>query len=1302
MGQASLARKGNALYVALALGLLLLLVPSSQAIADEEFCPTGEGAGQCAAPEGLSSLRGVAVDQENGRLYAVDRSNNRVDAFSEGGDFLFAFGWGVDTGAATLETCTEASGCQKGLAGSGAGQFEKPTKIAVDNDPTSPNHHFVYVVDQVSFRVELFNPNGAPGTPVAFIRSIGSKGEGPGQFLERISIAVGPGGILHVLDDISTELTKHRLQRFQTSGAQIVSPPPAECILLPEEGRAISLAVDSTGNSWVASAQPRAIRKYAPDCSPLLLAEESDEIEGGELAIDESDNLFAAQSELRDAASGSFRVIAAYNAAGEIQRRFGYGRIPLAPRLEGLAARNDGQDIFASVRQAGFLLKRLDLPPAPPPSPGPLPAPPSLEIKNLGSTKATLFAEVNPEGKATDVHFEYLTAAEFADQGGFEGSATKVTPTKPLGAEGFKLKATDAEIGCPDPATEAGEPGNDCLIPETTYRSRAVAANGDNLTGTGESSAEGPTFTTNASLEIGEVWASGVGTDTARLNGEVRPNSIPATGFFEYVDDTTFQADVKKAEEEGKTSEEAIDAGFSHATKAPAGAPLDFGAGAGFVTRGVAIYPLLSGTIYHYRLVGENPLIEEPVIGEAEELHTFSPPQTDSCSNNSSRIGAGSFLPDCRAYEMVSPLDKAGGDIRVPAAPQGQPAVLEQGSESGNRLAYGSVRSFGDAASAPFTSQYIARRIEGRAWETHSINPPRGRPIFGAKDQFDTEFKAFSANLCDAWLTTYAEPPLGPGAEAGYSNLYRRTDELCSADGKAHYEALAPLGEPEGMPPGPDFLPQLVDVSTDGKHALFTANGRLTEEGTKGPRQVYEHVRGAGLRFVCELPEGGGPVSGSCAGGSSTLAAQEGAGQRAISDDGQGIFWSVPGTAEGKIYLRIGGAQTSAISKTGEEESGTSKSWFWGASGDGSIAIFGTSPSADNADLYEFDVDTETTQLIAHGVRGVMGISEDAGRVYFASSKAIAGSGKNSVGDEAVEGAPNLYLHEAGEGDGSTDFIATLADADLGGAVSNVEYLKHTSRVTPDGAHAAFVSLAPLTGYDNKDAGSSQPTDQVYRYDADTDKLLCVSCNPSGARPEGSARIPPWQTGRQAARILSDDGARLYFESADELAPRDSNGQIDVYQWEAPGVGGCDEGDADFSLESGGCLELVSSGQSPLDSRFVDASTSGNDVFFATVASLLPQDFGLVDIYDARVGGGLPIPPVPPPPCEGDTCAAQVSAPEPATPASSGYVAPSQGKEAGPARKRCAKGSRRAKRKGKTRCVARRHKKHTKARRPAR
>jgi hypothetical protein len=63
-------------------------------------------------------------------------------------------------------------------------------------------------------------------------------------------------------------------------------------------------------------------------------------------------------------------------------------------------------------------------------------------------------------------------------------------------------------------------------------------------------------------------------------------------------------------------------------------------------------------------------------------------------------------------------------------------------------------------------------------------------------------------------------------------------------------------------------------------------------------------------------------------------------------------------------------------------------------------------------------------------------------------------------------------------------------------------------------------------------------------------------------------------------------------------------------------------------------VELISSGESEHESAFLDASKSGNDVFFLTSAKLSPADPDTTyDIYDARVckGSGSEACPTPPP-----------------------------------------------------------------------
>ena len=137
---------------------------------------------------------------------------------------------------------------------------------------------------------------------------------------------------------------------------------------------------------------------------------------------------------------------------------------------------------------------------------------------------------------------------------------------------------------------------------------------------------------------------------------------------------------------------------------------------------------------------------------------------------------------------------------------------------------------------------------------------------------------------------------------------------------------------------------------------------------------------------------------------------------------------------------------------------------------------------------------------------------------------------------------------------------------------------------------------------------------------------MCASCNPTGVRPIGPSSIDPIEAGllcggnTYLSRSLSDDGSRLFFDSSDAITPRDNNTAQDVYEWE------------------NGNARLISTGTDNDKSLFVDASATGNDVFFVTRQQLVHQDGdGGFDLYDARVNGGFPVPSSTAP-CSGDSC----------------------------------------------------------------
>lgn len=1254
----------------------LIFVPAV-ASADHSLCPPGSDAGECG-----DRPRGVAVDEASGNVYVMDRGNLRVNVFEPDGDFLFAFGWGVLDGDPELQKCNSATGCLSGSSGSGAGQFGADNSLAIDNNPLSPGYRSVYI-GKASFRVQKFDHEGN------FLLSFGTQGEGPGQ----INSATGPiavagsDGMVYVGDRVAAG---SRVQKFSPAGAFL-----GQAALSEPSSPLEALAVDSAGNLYAAFfdfshigiwkyawAEPAAVKLNRFDFG-------ADVPRTRQLAFSNADELFAYQ--LVSSGAGDRKVITKFDVNGAKLARFGYGQIAF-DSTGGLGVNSATSDLYLSGDKNVIHISL--------PSPGPLLI--STDAAPVGNTKATFNAVINPEGALSTYHFEYVDEESF-QQNGFD-DAVRVPQDQgddpSLGGAGdFDLHEVSQQIGCADPATEAGLPNSPCLAPEADYRFRVFA---ENSAGGGNSPLEGQ-FTTRSALELEATWASQVGPDSARLHARVNPLGIPTTGFFEYVREDAYQADLSGGGD-----------GFGLSTQSET---LNFGSGEIGKEASAFVADLAPGT-YRYRAVVDDPLID-PLAGPLRSFSTVEDAlPAPACPNDKFRIGPGSRLPDCRAYEMVSPVDKEGGDIISLGNINSNAAHLNQSSSEGGRFTYSSFRAFGDAQSSPFTSQYLATRVpdlngewdEGKeGWLTNGISPPRGVNILNQGASLDTEFKAFSEDLCAAWLRHDTNPILAPGAIFGYANLFRRHN--CDL-GAGAYTALTTVKPPTRPPIF--FAPELQGLSADGATAVFRVDDALTSKANPGKApegsnyQCYE-AGGNGLRLISVLPDGS-PAKGHCSIGTAAFLpdGRDDSVLGGISADGSRIFFTISTgvTGPGQIYVRVNGANPT-VAVSGAVSNAAAR--FRGASTSGSKAIFTIAggPSSSGEDLYEFNVDAQQAQPIATGVIGVVGMSEDVERIYFVSRESLAAGG--------TEGAPNLYLRDI---DGDIEFVAALASGDVptdGNVPSpiSIQPNRHTARVSPDGAKAAFMSSASLTGYDNIDAISGKADAEVFVYDAEAQggesELLCVSCNPTGARPTGrellreadfgtgvwaAAQIPTADSQLYLSRALAADGQSLFFESYEALVARDTNGRQDVYQWQrAQNRGACEAAGAElFVASAGGCLSLISSGESGKDSEFLDASASGADVFIATGSSLVVHDPGLIDVYDARVDGGFPSPAPPKDPCQGETCQSPPPPPPVITPSSALYEG--KGNEAPPGKKKksCKKAKGKAKASarrggGKSRCA---------------
>jgi hypothetical protein len=679
-------------------------------------------------------------------------------------------------------------------------------------------------------------------------------------------------------------------------------------------------------------------------------------------------------------------------------------------------------------------------------------------------------------------------------------------------------------------------------------------------------------------------------------------------------------------------------------------------------------------------------------------------------------VATGPFgLPDGRGWEMVSPPEKHGALVE----PIGEDWLI-QAAADGNALAY-VTRTASEAAPAGalIYDSALADRSASGGWSSRELALPHAFET-GLSVGEGWEYRFFNADLSRAFVQPFgpflpcesetgeAQPCLSPNASE--QTAFLASDYAPGTKQPCSTSCYTPLvtGAPgfANVPPGTEFGqtsifagncppklycgPTFLDATPDTNHALLESHEALTESPAAGhpipANSLYEWSAekppAEQLRLISVLPGNsagealpaeGGTYIGSNDGGQVSA-------RHAISPDGSrvvfadGIF-----AAHRDIYLRENATEAqSALNGSGEcteaqkactirLDEGLSGTPTFQDADAGLTRIFFTDRSEQGSnDLYEYDVATETlTRLTegAHALGVAIGASEDGNSIYFVGAGAIAPG--------AVLGA-NLYLlHDGAGGWEAPRLIAVLAandEADWGGDQGTFPAL--TARVSPNGRYAAFMSQRDPTGYDNRDAVSGEPDQEVYEYDAATEALACASCNPSGARPRGvnteqtrgwvAANVPGWTNNKLTgaiyqSRYLSNSG-RLFFNSSDALAPKDSNGTVDVYQYEPEGVGNCTSssgsGSVAFEPASKGCVGLISSGLSGRESAFLDASESGDDVFFLTASRLSGKDEDTaLDVYDARVGGGetQPIKPVE---CAGDACQQPAVPPNDPTPGS--------------------------------------------------
>jgi hypothetical protein len=736
--------------------------------------------------------------------------------------------------------------------------------------------------------------------------------------------------------------------------------------------------------------------------------------------------------------------------------------------------------------------------------------------------------------------------------------------------------------------------------------------------------------------EIASTAFTGVTETETLLQAEVEPCNLPTSYAFEYTP-------LERYEEEG----------FSGVSIAGEG---QIPAGLAPVPVSAAAEGLEPGTAYRFRIVATNELGSDEGEGA---FRTYPAYGLEACPNEGVRTGFSALLPDCRAYELVTPPDTNG---RAPLGVDhlGSYFSTRESSPAGNAVSFaieGGALPGSDATGSYAGDPYLASRTDS-GWSTSYTGPsgseaPALLPGSTSPDQgfsFWSTADGTGSAAIEEEISTYLHYPDGHSALVGRGSI--------GTDPKAVGKLISENGG------------HIVFVSGGSAPAIqLEPNAPPSGTGTVYDRTIDPATGEEETHVVSLLP------------GNVTPAAGQNATYAGASLDGNGVAFMIGK----KLYLRLDDEETYEV---GENVT------FEGVA-EGGVRIF----YLEGGDLFDFDAESEEAiRFTESGDITPVNVAADGTAAYFVSPSVLTGE-ENPNGATAQAGKENLYLSR----EGTISFVGTVTKRDVEGEGPNksdlvdglglwaqaVEGLtgglgRDPSRATSNGQVLLFESRAALAGYDPEGHA------EVYRYGLASGELTCLSCIPTLALASGQASLEsvsqqkgdPEPFGSFAfVDNLSADGRRAVFQSTEPLVTRDNDGLQDVYEWEAQGVGSC--------TNPGGCVYLISSGHSPRINYLYAVSDGGNDVFFRTSDLLLSSDTDETpSLYDARVEGGFPEPRS----CDMSFCPERqrFAPPVLATPAS-----PSSGKPGNVNEGRhCPKGTRKVTSKGKTRCVSRHHRHH--------
>jgi dipeptidyl aminopeptidase/acylaminoacyl peptidase len=1191
----------------------------------------GSQSGEPALGGTFDNPQGVAVNQTTGDIYVADHDNARVERFDASGAFIAAWGRDViqsgkpgDLGEGMLEVCTVPADCKAGKLGSGVGgELGRPEGIAVDQATGN-----VYVSEQFNRRVSEFTANGE------FVRTFGWDVEtGGGSTFEVCTVAAnckrGEGGSnagqfggIGALGGVAigpggtvyvADPNNNRVQKFNAEGAFLSA---FGWDVVPE-GKA-----GDTG--FGLESCPSSAASTAGDCQEGTPGAGLGQFSTGQptgLAVDSGGAIYAVEPE----ENGNERT-QRFNSAATSASIFATASLSGFPGPTAVAVDPTTNHVFVSkpcspatcsgaAVSNEVRLKEFE-------SSGTLLdthlVGEGLETINglaVNSSSGMLYAS-SPDQRVYEISTPPAPDATMGTVDNITGTSAEfhgeVNPTGLNTGYHFEYRPDGSSTWTKAPEADASAGNGNIAAPVAQSVSNLIGSTlyHVRLVATKRYLLGGTVAATTTSAETTFTTLP----STPRIQGEAATQITDSTA--------TLTASINPAHESTAYRFEygSADCSANPCTSIPIpDANIDAGGSDVVVAR--ELTALLPGTEYHFRVVATNPT--GPSVGEDSTFTTYPT--------------ALKGLPDGRAYELVTPpatnglfplsfIGAGGGrnNFSTPlASPSGESVVFDTEGALPGTAGNGSVDAY--------------EAVRGSAgWRNHVISPSGGQ----------TEQPGPGGLSPDHAYAFWESGNSGSLAVGGVDTSYMR---LPGASFQLFGEGSMgtdPAADAKLITPGASHI-----VFATG---VFASAVQLEPDAPEAPfGAVYDRTPG-GTHVVSLLPGDLTPTA---------TARYQGA-----SANASAVVFQVEET----LYVRLDDTTTVEVA--------SGNPMFAGISQNGETIFYFRPDGSENptrGDIYAFDPSTKvTTPIVTGGGSTVVNISTDGSHVYFVSTQQLNGV-------EGTPGANNLYVWNGT----TTRFIATLDPTDLtafdpNGLVNLAVWTTYASgnfldenhgpaddpsRTTPDGNTFVFQSHASLKS-------STGGHSEVYLYNADTERLACISCNPTGALITSDAELQGLRGGAPTNALsqipnVTSNGRMVFFQSREALVPGDSDGSTDVYEWKE------------------GALSLISSGHSNGTPDFLYGMTpDGHDIFFETRDALLPEDQsgGAGAIYDARIAGGFPAVQGEVPCVAEDNCQGVPSSP-PALPApgSESIQSPLTGVQP----HRCRKGSHRVKRHGRSRCV---------------